>query len=103
AFDVPARQAFVVELVGREDLINGIALNSSMFNLARAIGPAVAGLLIGVVGMAGCFFINGFSYIAVIVGYALLKLPKFHPHPERPRFKAAVAEAYQHILTDGPL
>ena len=85
AFDVPARQSFVVELVGREDLINGIALNSSMFNLARVVGPAVAGLLIGAVGIAGCFLLNALSYIAVISGYGMLKLPAHLPkHTTRP-------------------
>lgn len=103
AFDVPARQAFVVELVGREDLINGIALNSSMFNLARVVGPAVAGLLIGVIGMAGCFLLNGLSYIAVIVGYLLLRLPKFEKRPDPPPFREAIGEAYRYIAGNGPL
>ncbi|HET7599943.1 MAG TPA: MFS transporter [Gemmatimonadales bacterium] len=68
AFEVPTRQAFVVELVGREDLMNAIALNSSAFNVARVIGPAIAGVLLASVGLAGCFFANAASYIAVIVG-----------------------------------
>ncbi len=66
ALDMPTRQAFVVELVGREDLQNAIALNSAAFNSARLVGPAVAGLAIGWVGLAGCFFLNGFSFLAVI-------------------------------------
>ncbi len=66
AFDMPARQTFVVEMVGREDLPNAIALNSMVFNGARVVGPAVAGVLISVIGIAGCFFLNGLSYIAVI-------------------------------------
>lgn len=103
AFDVPARQSFVVELVGKEDLINGIALNSSMFNLARVIGPAVAGLLIGVVGIAGCFLLNGISYIAVIIGYGLLKLPKFESRDDHPPFFEAIREAFQYIAGHGPL
>lgn len=103
AFDVPARQSFVVDLVGREDLINGIALNSSMFNLARVVGPAVAGLLIGVVGIAGCFLLNSISYIAVIVGYGMLKLPKFEPKNEHPPFVEAIREAFQFISGNGPL
>jgi MFS family permease len=103
AFDVPARQSFVVELVGREDLINGIALNSSMFNLARVVGPAVAGLLIGAVGIAGCFLINAISYIAVIIGYGLLKLPKFEPKNEHPPILDAIREAFRFIAANGPL
>ena len=66
AFDMPARQAFVVEMVGREDLPNAIALNSMIFNGARVVGPAVAGVLISVIGIAGCFFLNALSYVAVI-------------------------------------
>jgi len=66
AFDMPGRQAFVVEMVGREDLPNAIALNSMIFNGARVVGPAIAGVLIGMVGTAGCFFLNGVSYLAVI-------------------------------------
>jgi MFS family permease len=103
AFDVPARQAFVVELVGREDLINGIALNSSMFNLARVAGPAVAGLLIGVVGMAGCFLINAISYIAVIAGYGLLRLPEFEKRVDHPPFAEAIREAFAYIAFNAPL
>ena len=93
----------VVDLVGRDDLITGIALNSAMFNLARVIGPAVAGLMIGIVGMAGCFLLNGLSYIAVIIGYAMLKLPKFEKQSNRPPFLAAIREAYSYIAANGPL
>jgi len=66
AFDLPARQAFLVEMVGKEDLGNGIALNSAAFNTARVIGPAIAGILVARVGEAGCFWINALSYLAVI-------------------------------------
>ena len=68
AFDVPARQSFLIEMVGREDLLNAIALNSSMFNLARVAGPAIAGALVAVVGEGWCFLLNGVSYLAVIAG-----------------------------------
>jgi MFS family permease len=74
AFDVPARQAFVVEMVGREDLTNAIALNSSMFNLATIVGPAVAGLAYAFLGPAWCFIINGVSFIAVITALLLMRL-----------------------------
>ena len=72
AFDIPARQSFIVEMVGREDLINAIALNSSMFNGARIIGPAIAGIMVATVGEGWCFFANGASYIAVIVVLLLM-------------------------------
>jgi len=76
AFDVPARQSFLIEMVGREDLLNAIALNSTMFNGARVAGPAVAGLLVAQVGEGWCFFLNGVSYIAVIAGLLMMRLEK---------------------------
>lgn len=74
AFDIPARQAFLVEMVGREDLMNAIALNSSMFNGARVIGPAIAGILVASIGEGWCFFANSVSYIAVIAGLLMMKI-----------------------------
>jgi MFS family permease len=74
SFDAPARQAFVVEMVGREDLPNGIALNSLMFNSARVIGPAMGGLLLALVGAGWCFTINGLSFLAVILGLWAMQL-----------------------------
>ena len=80
AFDMPTRQSFVVELVDdKKDLSNAIALNSSMFNAARLIGPTIAGILISVVGEGLCFLINALSYIAVITALLLMKLkPTIH-------------------------
>ena len=74
AFDAPARQAFVVEMVGRKELTNAIALNSAMFNSARIIGPALAGVMLAAVGTAWCFVLNGLSFLAVIAGLALMKV-----------------------------
>ena len=74
AFDAPARQAFVPEMVGKEDLPNAIALNSIMFNSARVIGPAFAGLALAAVGAAWCFTINGISFLAVLIGLWLMQL-----------------------------
>src|ERR1051326_1110364 len=76
-FDMPARQAFTVEMASREDLLNAISLNSSIVNGARVVGPSVAGLMIGAVGVAMCFFLNGLSFIAVIAGFLLMRLPRF--------------------------
>jgi MFS family permease len=81
AFDIPARQAFIAELVGKDDLMNAIALNSSMFNAARIVGPAVAGVLIGAAGIAACFFLNAVSYIAVVAGLLAMRLPPFRSRP----------------------
>lgn len=74
AVDIPTRQAFVVDMVGKEDLMNAIALNSSMVNGARIIGPAVAGILVASIGEGWCFFANGVSYIAVITGLLLMRI-----------------------------
>jgi MFS family permease len=74
AFDIPARQSFFVELVGKEDLTNAIALNSSAFNATRVVGPAMAGLLIGVAGVAACFLFNAVSFLAVLGALFFVKV-----------------------------
>src|SRR5438093_8974690 len=87
-FDKPARQAFTVEMTSREDLLNAISLNSSIVNGARIIGPSVAGLLIGAFGVAMCFFLNGVTFIAVIAGLSMMRLPRF----ERPAHAVSAGE-----------
>jgi MFS family permease len=79
AFDIPARQALIVDMVSREDLMNAISLNSSMFNASRVVGPAVAGLLVAGIGEGWCFFVNGVSYIAVIVGLLFMTVAAHKP------------------------
>jgi len=76
AFDAPARQSIVVELVGREHLFNAITLNSVAFNSSRIIGPAIAGVLISTIGMSGCFYLNGISFLAVIIALFYIKFGK---------------------------
>ena len=83
AFDMPARQSFMVEMTSREDLMNAISLNSSIVNAARVIGPSVAAFMIVRVGMAMCFFLDGLSYLAVIAGLLMMRLPKF-VKPKKP-------------------
>ena len=100
AFDMPARQSFVVEMVGKEDLLNAIALNSSMFHTARICGPALAGLLIASIGEAGCFALNGLSFLAVIAGYAAMRLPAHVPAATAQSFRHATAEAVQYVWGD---
>lgn len=73
AFDMPARQSFVVDMVGKEDLDNAIALNSLIFNIARITGPVIAGYLVGSLGIESCFYINGVSFVAVLTGLFLMK------------------------------
>ena len=79
SIDMPARQSFVVEMVGPDDVANAVALNSAVFNGARIVGPAVAGVLIGVVGTAMCFMLNGLSYGAVVVGLLAMRDSELMP------------------------
>jgi MFS family permease len=85
AFDIPTRQAFLVEMVGKDDLMSAIALNTSVFNATRVMGPVVGGLIMGAAGggtrgPAICFLINGLSYVAVIVGLTRMRMPpRTHP------------------------
>jgi MFS family permease len=97
AFDIPARQAFVVDMVGKDDLMNAIALNSSLFNGARVFGPALAGVLIGVIGMTGCFFLNGVSYLAVVAAYLAMRLPAVTQRAERKPMWHETVEALRYV------
>ncbi len=103
AFDVPARQAFVVEMVGKDDLVNAIALNSSIVNGARAIGPAVAGVLVAAVGEGWCFLLNGLSYVAVITGLLLMKLPPRMQTDHPKKALAGVTQGYRYVRNTMPV
>src|SRR5438094_9588021 len=87
-FDMPPRQAFTVEMTSREDLLNAISLNSSIVNGARVVGPSVAGILIGWVGVAMCFFLNGLTFVAVISGLLMMRLAPF----QRPAHVGSASE-----------
>jgi MFS family permease len=102
AFDIPGRQSFLVEMVGREDLMNAIALNSSMFNGARIIGPAIAGILVAKIGEGWCFFANAVSYIAVIIGLQMMRVP---PRPPRPAGSALahMIEGFRFVRHTAPI
>ncbi|HXT36009.1 MAG TPA: MFS transporter [Chloroflexota bacterium] len=99
AFDNPTRQAFVVEMVGKEQLQNAIALNSSLFNAARIIGPAVGGLVISTVGIGQAFLINGLSFIPVLGGLALMRPGELFPTPHLARGKVfkQLAEGLRYV------
>jgi len=84
SLDMPTRQAFVVEMVGREDLPNAIALNSSLFNMARIVGPGIGGLIIAWLGVAPLFLLNAISFIAVIIGLALIDMNHLYALARRP-------------------
>jgi MFS family permease len=82
AFEIPARQSLIVDLVGRRDLPAAIALNSSGFNIARVIGPSIGAIIIAQLGIAWCFGVNALSYVAVLIGLFLIQLPEWIP-PDR--------------------
>jgi MFS family permease len=83
AFEMPARQSLMVELVGKQDLVNAIALNSAMVNSARVVGPAVGGLLLAYFGAAWCFLLDALSYLAVLYAIGKIKLPPSHYAPKK--------------------
>jgi MFS family permease len=102
AVDLPARQSFVVDMVSRADLVNAIALNSSMFNGARIVGPALAGIVVAAIGEGWCFFVNGVSFLAVIAGLAMMKM-------NRPRMAIEgsplenIIEGFKFVGQNGPV
>jgi MFS family permease len=97
-FDLPTRQAFVLEIVPRDDLVNAIALNSTMFNIARMAGPALAGLLVGRIGLEGIFFLNGVSYLAVIASlFAIRETSLQHAAPDAPVW-SHLAEGWRYVV-----
>jgi MFS family permease len=96
--DMPTRQSFVIELVGKEDLMNAIALNSSVFNLARVIGPALAGIIMVTMGIASCFLINSLSFAAVIVGlFFIHPMTEHRPHQTDGTILADIKEGFKYI------
>jgi MFS family permease len=99
--DMPTRQAFTVEMVGKEDLMNAIALNSSIFNTARLFGPAVAGLVVAGLGETPAFTLNGLSFAAVIVGLLLMRLAPFTPRGGKPAPIADLKEGFAYIAGSG--
>ncbi len=104
AFDMPARQSFVVQMIERrEDLGNAIALNSSMVNGARLIGPAVAGMLIAAVGEGYCFLIDGFSYIAVIASLLAMRVAPSPSQTARRTVAAELREGWQYVAESAPI
>jgi MFS family permease len=102
AFDIPGRQSFLVDMVGKEDLMNAIALNSSMFNGARIIGPAIAGILVAKIGEGWCFFANAISYVAVIIGLVMMRVqPRSHRPSGSPL--AHIAEGFRFVRQTDPI
>jgi MFS family permease len=104
AFDVPARQAMVHELLNnKDDLPNAIALNSSMVNLAKMIGPAISGIVLEEFGAGDCFLINALSFLAVIVSLLLMRFPKFIPHPNKKKVFKEFKEGFNYLKNNPSL
>jgi len=104
AFDVPARQSFVSEMLeDRADLPNAIALNSSMVNGARLLGPSIAGMLIAAVGEGYCFLVDAVSYVAVIASLLLMRIPRASAVKERPRMSTELVDGFRYVAGFAPI
>jgi MFS family permease len=99
-FDNPARQTFVMEMVGREELPNAVALNSVVINSSRVVGPAVGGLVVATIGLAPCFFLNAASFVAVIVALAMMRADALLPAPIVPRAKGQLRDGFRYVWSD---
>jgi len=104
AFDIPARQSFISQMVGREDLVNAIALNSSMVTGARILGPTLAGVTVAALGEGWCFFANGVSFLAVLAGLlAMRDLPPARTTPHQASPLAHIAEGFRYVGRTSPM
>ena len=103
AFDVPIRQSFLVQMVGREDLPNAIALNSSIFNGARVVGPAIAAFTVAWVGEGWCFFLNGLSFVAVIVALLLMRIEPREIKPSTESPLKSFVQGFRFAMSDPPV
>ncbi|HEY6945095.1 MAG TPA: MFS transporter [Candidatus Acidoferrum sp.] len=103
AFDVPIRQAFLVQMVGKEDLPNAIALNSSIFNGARVVGPAIAGFAMAWVGEGWCFFLNGLSFLAVIVALLMMRIDRTEIKSSEESPLKSVIQGFHFAMKDMPV
>lgn len=103
AFDIPVRQSFIAEMVGREDLINAIALNSSMMNASRIVGPAIAGVLVAAVGEGWCFLLNAVSYVPVIICLTLIKTGNRAPRQHQGSHMDSIKEGFRFVVRTRPV
>lgn len=100
AFEIPTRQSFFVDLVGTDDLPNAIALNSAAFNATRIVGPGLAGAVIATAGVAACYAANAVSYIFVIIGLLMMRLPAFTPAARTTTTIESIREGLAYIRSD---
>jgi len=98
-FDNPTRQTFYIELVGSDNLRNAVTLYSTLVNLARIIGPAIAALIIAVFGLAPCFIINGISYVAVVIMLGMMRADELLTTPPVPRAKGQIIEGFKYVTS----
>jgi MFS family permease len=103
AFNGPAWQSFITDLVGKDDLMNAIALNSVQFNFSRIVGPSVAGVLIAAVGLPICFFLNSGAFVAVLIALALIRLPAVQAASRRLSMWSGIAEGLVYLRDDPTL
>jgi MFS family permease len=103
AFDLPARQSFLIQMVGKEDLINAIAINSSMFNAARMIGPAIAGFAVAKYGEAVCFFLNAVSYGAVLISLFMMRIQEKELSERRQTLIKDLGDGFRYIRNTRPV
>ncbi|MGD0393270.1 MAG: MFS transporter [Acidimicrobiales bacterium] len=96
-FDNPARQTFVMEMVGREDLPNAVSLNTVVMNASRVVGPAIGGVVIVLFGLGICFFVNAASYVAVLIGLAMMRSRELHPTEHVSRAKGQIREGFRYV------
>jgi MFS family permease len=96
-FDNPARQTFIMEMVGRDDLPNAVSLNTVVMNASRVVGPAIGGVIITVLGLGVCFFVNAASYIAVIVGLSMMRSAELHPTGTVVRAKGQIRDGFRYV------
>ncbi len=96
-FDNPARQTFMIEMVGRDDLPNAVSLNSVVMNASRVVGPAIGGVVITVFGLGVCFFVNAASYVAVLIGLAMMRAAELHPTRPVERAKGQVRDGFRYV------
>jgi MFS family permease len=103
AFDMPARQSFLIQMVGKEDLTNAIAVNSSMFNAARMVGPALAGIVIARWGESLCFFLNALSFLAVLISLFLMKINAVNETAKKQTLSKDLAEGFRYVRETRPI
>ena len=96
-FDNPARQTFMIEMVGRDDLPNAVSLNAVVMNASRVVGPAIGGVIITIFGLGICFFVNAASYVAVIVGLSMMRTAELHPTAPVERARGQVRDGFRYV------